>query len=148
MTILSSAQLLAGIKGCGFNVTESSVLRLDSAYALVADESAAKFFADMARQAQDVFVTWQQEKRDCDKYARFVHTIALTAHALQSKKAAGLAFATLGYVKDGEGGHAINAIVTKLKGKTQLKVRTFEPQTGEELFLSASERNSVMFFLF
>lgn len=148
MKTIQAAQLRDAVRACGFKARNEDIIVLDDWLAVVDDDHAAEFFYLAANQAQTILGTWQKEKRDCDKFARFVQTIALTSHGFQSKQNVGLAFAVVAYVSASQGPHAINAMFTAPKGSTVLRLRMFEPQTGAELFLTPKEKSDVMFFLF
>lgn len=150
MIVLSAEQIEEGLRVSGWNVPENCLHLVDSDYSLISSEHAKDFFWALAQEAFTfIGSAWQPNKTDCDKYARVVQAIGMAAHARQSSEDTGLALATIGYEQDMGGGHAINILLTAEKGKTILEVRTFEPQTGDEVFLSRNEReNGIKFMLF
>tara|TARA_R100000687_G_scaffold77945_1_gene70985 strand:+ start:208 stop:666 length:459 start_codon:yes stop_codon:yes gene_type:complete len=88
---------------------------------------------------------------DCDNYAeafrvflQIVHSKTQKGRDDNSKKQA-VAIGVIWYERDGRGGHAINVVVTKIEDK--LVVKFIEPQTGEELELTDSERETIFFVL-
>jgi len=123
------------------------LLLVDSTYATVNDADAQGYFSAVARVAQQQLGEWVENVIDCDKYARLVATLAMVGHAQEPaavKKKTGLAVGVFAYVSDTLGPHAINFMVTKVTGQTHLRVRFFEPQTGEELQLSNSEKAGIL----
>ena len=88
---------------------------------------------------------------DCDNYAeafrvflQIVHTKAQKGKDDNSTKQA-VAIGVIWYERAGVGGHAINIVVSKIED--DLVVRFIEPQTGEELELTDSERETIFFLL-
>jgi len=95
---------------------------------------------------------------DCDNYAeafrvflQIVHTKAQKGKDDNSRKQA-VAIGVVWYERDGRGGHAINVVVSKIEDESvdrteSLVVKFIEPQTGEELELTDSERATIFFLL-
>ena len=88
---------------------------------------------------------------DCDNYAeafsvflQTVHTKAQKGKDDNSTKQA-VAIGVIWYERAGIGGHAINIVVSKIED--DLVVRFIEPQTGEELELTDTERETIFFVL-
>ena len=125
----------------------NNVITYDGDYVMISDASCGQFMADLAEETVKVLGSWRSEYRDCDKFARLLQALAIADHADSwiadgRTPNGGLAIGTLSYVQDSGGNHAINLIYTKVIGKSQINLRTYEPQTGEELFLSPSEKAS------
>lgn len=124
-----------------------NVIAYDGTYVLHDDQHCPAFMDDLAKETAHILGGWRTEYRDCDKFARLVQALAIAAHAKswiddEREVVGGLAVGTLSYTKDSGERHAVNLILTKVLGQQQVNVRTFEPQTGDELFLSETERNS------
>jgi len=95
---------------------------------------------------------------DCDNYAeafrvflQIVHTKAQKGKDDNSTKQA-VAIGVIWYERAGMGGHAINIVVSKIEDESvdrneSLVVRFIEPQTGEELELTDTERATIFFLL-
>jgi hypothetical protein len=95
---------------------------------------------------------------DCDNYAeafrvflQIVHSKAQKGKTDNSRKQA-VAVGVIWYEKAGRGGHAINVVVSKIEDESvdrteSLVVKFIEPQTGEELELTNSERETIFFVL-
>jgi|TARA_R100000963_G_C4595185_1_gene70924 hypothetical protein len=88
---------------------------------------------------------------DCDNYAeafrvflQIVHSKAQKGKTDNSRKQA-VAVGVIWYERDGRGGHAINLIVTK--DGENLVVKFVEPQDGNIIELSQTERESIFFVL-
>lgn len=122
-------------------------ITMDDAYSAIADERAADYFFSIAQDTQQHLGDWAKNVRDCDKFARFVMFIGMLTHIKQVTRMTGLGLGLWAYVKDGEGGHAINFLVTKKLGAKEVTVRFFEPQTGQEVFLSPSERINTLWII-
>jgi hypothetical protein len=147
MTVFSSGLLEKAILShYSFNV-RNPLLLLDSTYVLISDEQAASYFRSVSEEAANQLGPWQENMADCDKYARFVVNLAMLTH-IKSPAAKGqkhaLGIGVFAYISKSEGAHAINFMVTKVTGKKTLKIRLFEPQTGEEVFLSGDEKDSLL----
>lgn len=132
-------------------VPTSAFALMDATYVYVDDKSADSFFYDLATQVMDTLKSWESEYRDCDKFSRVVQALGQLAHATQwgSKKntGAGLSLGVFNYMRDKDGGHSINCIVTKVKDKEEFYIRFFEPQTGREVHLTKKEINSAFLVL-
>jgi hypothetical protein len=127
--------------------SERPLLVVDSVYSLIDDDGAQDYFAKLAAEAKRQLGQWEENVIDCDKYARFVQTLGMLAHLkrpLSARQKSGLALGVFAYVSDSEGPHAINFMVTKVANTALLKVRFFEPQTGEEVHLSRTEKADIL----
>lgn len=136
---LAAARLAQRLRG--------NVITYDGVYVMIADSSCSSFMADLAIETGKILGPWRSEYRDCDKFARLLQALAIADHARNwiadgKTPNGGLAIGTLSYTQDSGEQHAINLIYTKVVGKPQINLRTFEPQTGEELLLTASEKRS------
>lgn len=123
------------------------LLLVDSTYATINDDAAADYFHTVASLTQRQLGQWVENVIDCDKYARLVATLAMVGHAQEPaavKKKTGLALGVFAYISDSQGPHAINFMVTKVTGQTHLRVRFFEPQTGQEIHLSNDEKTGIL----
>ena len=95
---------------------------------------------------------------DCDNYAeafrvflQIVHTKAQKGKDDNSTKQS-VAIGVIWYERDGRGGHAVNVVVSKIEDESverteSLVVKFIEPQTGEELELTNSEKETIFFVL-
>ena len=95
---------------------------------------------------------------DCDNYAeafrvflQIVHTKAQKGKDDNSTKQS-VAIGVVWYERDDRGGHAVNVVVSKIEDESvdrteSLVVKFIEPQTGEELELTNSERETIFFVL-
>ncbi len=89
---------------------------------------------------------------DCDNYAeafrvylQILHTKAMQDEFGTSTKQS-VAFGVIWYERDKRGGHAINVFITKNKEGLYV-VQFIEPQNGEIVHLSQSEKESIFFIL-
>ena len=126
-------------------VPAKSITLLDTHYVYLSNSKADSFFFNLSAQVIDTFKYWKAESRDCDKYSRVLQAVGIMSHALQwdkkSSDPAGLTLGVFNFTRT-SGGHSINCIVTKADGKEEFYLRFFEPQSGEETTLSATEIKS------
>lgn len=134
-------------------VPKHRVFLLDTAYVLLDDYKAADYFRDLAFKVQSLLSHWAEDFSDCDKYSRILQSLAALTHAEQwakipGVKPAGLAIGVFNYIQDSDRkGHSINVLLTKKRDKDSFCLRFFEPQTGEEVSLSAREITSTTMLL-
>ena len=147
MTTFSPDVLKSATFYAGFVFPKNGFITLDDAYTCVDDSEAMKFASECAAQSQFILQLWTQERKDCDKFSRLTQAVAMMAHALQSDSKTGLAVGVLNYVKDDGERHSVNAIFGKIKGKSEVTIHVFEPQSGEELFLSDKEKENCLMML-
>lgn len=119
----------------------------DPKYVAVADDKAKAFMSRLATQTFNLLVEWKSDFKDCDKFSRLLQSIGIASHALQwadrgEGNNAGLGLGVLNYTSNTAGRHSINVLLTKPTGKVSLKLRFYEPQTGEELMLTSTEKRS------
>ena len=119
------------------------ILVLDDSYSLVDDTKAGKYFKSIASEAFSLIGPWMENVRDCDKFSRVVACISMLSHMRQSSDLTGLALGVFAYRKDSGENHAINFMMTKVVKKEKINIRLFEPQTGEEVFLTDREKTNV-----
>lgn len=129
------------------------VFYCDLNYVLMDDHSCASTMLLLSQEVQKIIGPWRSEYRNCNKFGRLFQALGAASHArgwIESKKTpnGGLALGTLSYRTDSGEGHMIVLTLTKVRGKNQIKVRTFEPQNGEEVFLSETEKKQGVFNLF
>lgn len=116
---------------------------VDNYYALLDDDKAEDFFRAVVAESKNILPEYRPDSSDCDKFSRFVQGLCIGFHAMQCKGAAGLAVGVLNYTRaKPRGGHSINFLVTKVKGRQSLKVRYFEGENATELVLLDSEKAS------
>ena len=122
---------------------------LDANYVAVSDKDASDYFFKLSKQAASALVGYEETFRDCDKFSRLVQSLGIVTHAISWKQmnvpqTAGLGLGVFNYQPDsGNGLHSINFLLTKKESDSSLHIRFFEPQTGNELFLTITEKNSV-----
>jgi len=151
MTRLKKSELISALNVKG-KINIPSIYAPDANYALysldyIKGEGYEKFKEWLFKRG---ILGWRHTF-DCDNYAeafrvflQIVHSKTQKGRDDNSKKQA-VAIGVIWYERDGRGGHAINVVVTKIEDK--LVVKFIEPQTGEELELTDSERETIFFVL-
>lgn len=87
---------------------------------------------------------------DCDNYAEafrvYLQILHTKAMKNDSAKKQSVAFGVIWFNRDKGGGHAINVFITKDK-EGLVYIKYIEPQTGEIVYLSQKEQESIFFIL-
>lgn len=122
----------------------ASVQIADRAYSLPSSEWFPKFNRWFRHQMAKLVGDRWNARFDCDDFARFFASFCQLANyqTNEAKRAEGLAVGELFFRRDDGQGHAINLALTE-KG-----VQFIEPQNGEFLELSESEKTSIWFVRF
>ena len=116
----------------------------DENYTLVKDEEAAKVAGKVHATTSEVLRTWSLDRADCDKFSVLGMVVMQVSHALHSSAQAGIAFGFLHYRRTSDKTrHSINVMLTRVAGEQRINVRCFDPQTGEEVVLTAAEIRSI-----
>lgn len=142
MTLYTAADILALMPKFGIDIRK--VALQDTSYVVVDDSKADEFFYKLHQQVVNQLGEYATNRANCNKFSRGVQWVAIWANVNQTVKNTALAIAVYNYRKDDDGsGHSINFLVTKKK-TGELSIVFYEPQTGERMNLSITERNNTM----
>jgi len=128
-----------------FGVNTNNLVLADDSYILLDDNKADTFFSSLFNEVSKMYVGWQREKSDCDKFSRATATMAQISHAAAytGSKAAALAAGIINYNDNAqESGHSVNIAITYDYNKRETYVNFYEPQTGKRKKLSLTEKQS------
>lgn len=155
MTLLDRKTVLDLLRVNGFQhlVSADKVYLFDNKYVPLDDKRCGAYFAKISKAAVSILGDWGEEFRDCDKLSRLTHSLAAATHAKSWKEGAsgkngGLAIGVFSFMSETlNARHSINTIITKINGKSQLRLRFFEPRNHEEIFLTAKEKIGSYFIM-
>lgn len=142
---MKAAELMRVLEEDG--VCADNPIILDDEYALPTEDWLLNDFreATIKNLALLGIATYAAQSNDCDDFAWAVAGLARIGNARQGSRKA-LAVGIFGYRTDDGGGHAIIFSVVRV-GANDYRLVFIEPQTGDEVELSRSERTNCMFFL-
>ena len=136
---MTSAELNALLTAADFNCGD--IQFSDRAYVCPMKDWVLGEFAEAFRRQRQVFKVdnYEPESNDCDDFARDAVTFAEKLHVRTGEhRDAALAIGLLHYTRDAGGAHAVNLWAVDNNGTREIIV--VEPQTGQEIKLSESER--------
>lgn len=142
--VLSSFELQVRLAAAGYEAPNWSVA--DRCYAMPTRGFVMGAFSSALWSFKSFFqvLNWTEEANDCDDFARLAATFAQILHFLTPDRppATALALGEFWFVRDDGTGHAINLA---LCGE---EVVAYEPQTRNEVTLSADEKRRGMLVRF
>lgn len=119
------------------------IILTDEKYQVIDSTKAVKYASAISTGADNILLAWQADRKDCGKYAFLTTAIAQAGHACVVGPDAGLAIGMLHYRKDGDRGHQICIVLTKVPNKEEIHVMPFEPQDGIPVILTEVEKSTI-----
>lgn len=132
----------------GLTSKQLDVDTTDQNYVMMSNRSASGFAAKLSNIVFGIIGPWRSEYRDCDKFSRLFKSLSDALHARQwvadgATPNGGMAVGALRYFRGTTENHMVVVIVAKVMGKEEIRVRVFEPQNGEEIFMTPEEKRTV-----
>lgn len=116
---------------------------LDENYNVFDNDDVADYVWEQTKEVTKILDPYVPDRSDCDDFAWLLKAFAIIGQKKGSSQDAGIAFGWVAYQQDSGVHHAINVAFTKIDNTTQLMVRFFEPQSGQELQLSNREKQNI-----
>lgn len=116
---------------------------LDENYNVFDNDDVSDYVWEQTKEVTKILDPYVPDRSDCDDFAWLLKAFAIIGQKKGSSQDAGIAFGWVAYQQDSGVHHAINVAFTKIDNSTQLMVRFFEPQSGQELQLSNREKQNI-----